>query len=162
MANRRRERAGVAAIVVALAVLGAPACGSEDGLALCGTIPAGGCPIGRGGTCDDPTCTGVYDCSGGTWRVAERCSPRVGGDAGAPRDGGAPDAACGSVSIDTTGEAIGCKPDLELPDCPVAAAEQCARAACLTGCTDFFLCTADGYRAVAYCDDSGALVASKR
>jgi hypothetical protein len=60
--------------------------------------------------------------------------------------------------LDHTGEKSGCKPDLQEPDCPVAAAETCAGASCLTGCVDFFLCTADGWVTRAYCDESGELI----
>ena len=57
--------------------------------------------------------------------------------------------------LDHAGETVNCKPDLQDPDCPAAAAETCAEAVCLTGCVDFFLCKKDGWTAVAHCDDSG-------
>jgi hypothetical protein len=60
--------------------------------------------------------------------------------------------------IDKTGETTGCEPDLQSPDCPVAAAEVCAASVCLTDCTDFFLCTKDGWVDVAYCDEEGQLI----
>lgn len=163
MANRRRARGRVAgAIAVALSAI-AVACGSPADLEPCGTIPAGGCPVGRGGTCDDPSCAGVYDCVDGRWQSMATCASQVDGGAsdGGARDAGGGDAACGSVTVDHTGEATGCKPDLQVPDCSVAAAEMCAVEACLTGCEDFFLCTTKGWRAVAYCDDSGQIVSEK-
>lgn len=138
-------------------------------LALCGEIPAGGCPIGRGGTCDDPTCTGVYDCVDGGWTALEICSANGGaggagggtGGAGAgPGGGGAGGAsACDHAVIDHTPETSGCEPPLVDPDCPAVAAEApCIEDACATGCLDFFLCTQDGWVDVAYCDPEGALV----
>jgi hypothetical protein len=157
-------------VVLGLSLAGAiavpVACGSDAPFQLCGEIPAGGCPIGRGGSCTDPSCTGVYDCVGGAWRVTERCSGG-GADAGAGHDSGADaadaaDAGCVAITVDHTGERTGCAPSLQAPDCPAAAAEECAVEACLTGCTDFFLCTSGGWREVAYCDDSGDVVVSGR
>ena len=152
----------MATLLVTAAGAIAGACAGDEPLALCGTIPAGGCPIGRGGTCDDPTCGAVYDCVDSTWRVTKQCTGNPGADAGASTDAGAPDAPCGAIAIDHTGEASSCAPQLEEPDCPAVAAEQCAATACLTGCVDFFLCTKDGWKTVAYCDDDGSLVASAR
>jgi hypothetical protein len=127
----------------------------------CGTIPAGGCPSGRGGTCDDPTCARLYDCVDGEWVSVETCSASMdggvddGGAGGAPPIDGGP---CTPVSIDMTGKAFGCTPDLQEPDCPVEAAEGCAETACSTGCADFYLCTKQGWDQVAFCDDDGQLV----
>src|SRR5438067_1179834 len=55
---------------------------------LCGEIPAGGCPIGRGGTCDDVTCNGLYDCVDGAWTLAKACPGDGGPGDGGPIDGG--------------------------------------------------------------------------
>jgi hypothetical protein len=160
MANPRRARGALAALLSAATAWMVISCGADDTLALCGTIPSGGCPIGRGGTCDDPSCSGVYDCVDGRWRATERCPGGGASDAGS-LDGGegdAGDAGCAPIVIDHADESGGCAPQLEEPDCPAVAAEQCAVTACLTGCIDFFLCTANGWRAVAYCDDSGHVV----
>jgi hypothetical protein len=62
------------------------------------------------------------------------------------------------IEIDRAGETTGCAPDLQHPDCPADAAETCAASACLTGCTDFFLCTGEGWIDVAYCTEDGELV----
>jgi hypothetical protein len=132
---------------------------SEDTLKLCGEIPQDGCPIGRGGTCADVVCGALYDCIDGLWTQVKRC-PAPAGDGGPGSDGGGGglDAACTPVMINHQDETAGCTPDLQDPDCPAAAAETCAAAACLTGCIDFFLCTKDGWREAAYCDDQGDLV----
>ncbi|WP_437488493.1 hypothetical protein WME75_08835 [Sorangium sp. So ce1014] len=126
---------------------------------LCGEIPQGGCPIGRGGSCDDAACRALHDCLDGAWTEVARCDrpgvPALG--AGGGGAGGGTDGACESVTLDRTGEARGCKPALQQPDCPVEAAETCADAACWTGCIDFFLCTEDGWRGVATCDEQGRL-----
>ena len=50
----------------------------------------------------------------------------------------------------------GCTPDLQSPDCPAVAAEDCPEKACTTGCLDFYLCTTSGWKAVAYCDEDGS------
>lgn len=121
----------------------------------CGEIPAGGCPVGRGGTCADPTCAGLYDCFDGAWSVTETCAPRPDGGAG----GGLPDGGpCAPAPIDVSGQALDCTPDLQEPDCPVEAAQGCLDKACTTGCIDFYRCTTDGWSSVAYCDDAGQLV----
>jgi hypothetical protein len=125
----------------------------------CGEIPAGGCPIGRGGTCADPTCAGVYDCVDGAWVSTKTCPPPLDGGAGGGEDGGVPDGGpCTPVPIDTSGEALDCTPDLQEPDCPVEAAQGCLERACTTGCVDFYLCTTQGWSNVAYCDDGGTLI----
>jgi hypothetical protein len=62
--------------------------------------------------------------------------------------------------LDHTGETTGCRPDLQLPDCPAVAAERCPEAVCLTGCVDFYLCNERGWNAIAYCDDRGTLIVS--
>lgn len=122
---------------------------------LCGTIPEGGCPAGRGGSCDDVLCEALYDCVDGAWTRTVDCARAdagTGADAGS--DGGALEGGpCTEVVIDVSGKATGCAPDLQEPDCPVEAAMGCAESVCLTGCADFFLCTKAGWEAVAYCDD---------
>lgn len=146
------------ALTLALA-LGTAGCQELPAPETCGEIPEGGCPVGRGGSCDDVTCTGLYDCVEGAWALAKTCTG--GGDGGSGGSGGGvadagPDA-CTPVTIDHTGETTGCTPDLQHPDCPAVAAERCAETACLTGCIDFFLCTADGWTTAAYCTDEGEL-----
>ena len=146
----RRARA------LSIAALLAAGCQELPGVELCGQIPSGGCPLGRGGSCDDVVCASLYDCLGGKWIEVERCTSGTGGGGSGPGlDGGAD--ACTPVVIDHTGETIGCTPDLQEPDCPAEAAEQCSESACLTGCTDFFLCTADGWKDVAYCTEDGQI-----
>ena len=125
----------------------------------CETIPEGGCPAGRGGSCDDVVCAALYDCVDGQWTQTEACDAR---DAGADPDGGdgglGEAGPCTPVNIDTSGKATNCTPDLQEPDCPVEAATGCAETVCLTGCSDFFLCKKSGWIDVAYCTDDGELV----
>ncbi len=137
-------------------------CSGGGEIKLCGEIPQDGCPIGRGGTCEDPVCAALYDCVDGRWTQAEKC-PALGGDGGPGSDGGDAglDAACMPVMLSHEGETTGCAPDLQEPDCPVVAAETCAHLACLSGCMDFFLCTANGWKDEAYCDEQGNLVVVK-
>jgi hypothetical protein len=147
------------AMVLLCALVGA-GCGSFPPVELCGRIPDGGCPIGRGGTCDDRSCAALYDCDEGSWTEVERCSggdaaQGGGGAATTSGDGGA-GGACEVAQFDRSSEADGCEPTLLLPDCEVEAAETCAP--CLTGCEDFFLCTSTGWEAIAYCSSEGALV----
>jgi hypothetical protein len=156
--------APVRALILATFALSAGAavagCPELPPVKLCGEIPSGGCPVGRGGSCDDATCAGLYDCVDGKWTLTQTCSgdggPRDGGDDGG--DGG--DGGCTPTNLDPDGGAAGCTPDLQNPDCPAAAAE-CAEQACTTGCVDFWLCTSTGWSAVAYCDDNGNLVIQK-
>lgn len=129
----------------------------------CGEIPRDGCPVGRGGTCDDATCAALYDCVDGAWTNVEVCDNGAGaggggeGGAGQGGDGGA---TCTPVVLDHTGQMQGCRPDLQSPDCPLEAAETCVETACLVRCSDFFKCTARGWIAVAYCTEEGELVLS--
>lgn len=139
----------------AVAVLAPAGCDPVAEPRLCGQIPQGGCPVGRGGTCGDAACRALYDCLEGAWTEVARCdfpeAPAEDGDAGV---GGGP-GACDVVTLDRSGEAAGCTPALQQPDCPAAAAETCVDTACWTGCIDFFLCTEEGWRAIAYCDQQG-------
>jgi hypothetical protein len=140
----------LAAFSLALALFGA--CGSYPESVPCGQIPTNGCPLRGGGTCDDVTCGAIYSCVEGTWTHVETCSNAP------PSDGGTGPDACTVPTIDHTGETTGCTPDLQNPDCPVQAAEQCATSVCQSECIDFFLCTKDGWQVVAYCDQDGQLV----
>ena len=156
------SRVLLALLVVLLAPAGCQGIPTGTG---CSDIPAGGCPTDRGGTCDDPTCNALYACNAGAWSILQWCDQpdggAGGGDAGGgdggPRDGGP----CTPVSINTTGETQDCTPDLEGTDCSVEAALGCEETACLTGCSDFYLCTAPGWVHVAYCDDNGDLIVTQ-
>ena len=139
--------------------LGPWGCGSLPEPLLCGEIPGGGCPSGRGGSCDDAACARLYDCVDGAWTEVARCDHA---SSRGPVGGvGEPDAACAPLQIDHAGVSAGCTPALLLPDCPVEAAETCPGTACATGCVDFFLCTRDGWTNVAYCTEQGQLVVSR-
>ncbi|WP_437637959.1 hypothetical protein [Sorangium sp. So ce854] len=143
----------------ALAALALAGCDPVSEPQLCGEIPEGGCPIGRGGTCDDDACRALHDCRDGAWTMVARCD-RHGEPAPDAGAGGGPGGDCEIVTLDRSGEASGCAPALQEPDCPAEAAETCAEAACRTGCIDFFLCTEEGWRAVAYCDEQGRVTAA--
>ncbi|WP_437280725.1 hypothetical protein WME90_09245 [Sorangium sp. So ce375] len=139
---------------VAAAAVAPAGCDPIEEPQLCREIPQGGCPVGRGGTCDDAACGALYDCFEGAWTEVARCDAP-----GEPVEeagvGGGPGGACEMITLDRSGEAAGCTPALQQPDCPAEAAETCVDTACSTGCVDFFLCTAEGWRAVAYCDGQG-------
>jgi hypothetical protein len=134
-------------------------------LVLCDQIPEGGCPLDRGGTCEDASCAALYGCYDGVWERVELCqgntggagggAPGSGGTGGAAAAGGTGGAGCTPIMFDHTDDTTGCMPDLQSPDCPAAAAEQCPGKACTTGCLDFFLCKPTGWEAVAYCDEDG-------
>jgi hypothetical protein len=143
-------------------------------------VPEGGCPTGRGGTCEDPSCKALYDCVDAAWKKTATCPPTGGaGGAGGVPTGGTGGAStggtggetstggaggCSPTGLDHTGETTGCVPDLQSPDCPAAAADPCAETACQTGCLDFYICKQDpsgkSWVAVGYCDDTGHLIAS--
>jgi hypothetical protein len=111
----------------------------------CSDIPPGGCPIDRGGSCDDPTCSEIYLCENGVWVASQTCGPHdggtgTGGDAGTPNPCVPDSGTCTPTMINTKGETTGCTPDLMFPDCPAAAAQGCAECVCTTGCADFYLC----------------------
>lgn len=143
--------------VASLALLASSAaCGNAARAQTCGEIPEGGCPLGRGGTCDDQLCAALYDCVDGSWTEAEDCGRVLGSGGAGAGGGGGEGGACQAVEIDRTGERFGCTPGLLEPDCPVAAAELCDP--CSTGCVDFWMCTDEGWESVAYCDESGAFI----
>lgn len=146
-----------AALLLASGAIVASAC-SGSSVQLCGIIPDGGCPIGRGGTCDDPSCAGVYDCVDGDWTLVTACDGTGGsGSTGTMSTGSVSSASgCMPASFDHTNEKDGCTPDLLPPDCPIVAAELCNP--CVTGCVDFFMCTSAGWDDLAYCTEEGELV----
>lgn len=135
-------------------------------LVLCDQIPEGGCPVDRGGTCDDKECAAIYGCYDAEWKVQEVCEGNTGGGGaggstgtaggGGGATGGAGGGECTPLELDHSTDTTGCMPDLQSPDCPAAAAESCQEKACSTGCLDFFLCKASGWVAVAYCDEDGS------
>ena len=100
--------------------------------------------------------------------IVTRCAA-VDGGGGAGAGGGSGGAAgsagsagaggCAGVALDHTGEAEGCTPELQLPDCPAAVAESCQP--CLSGCVDFFMCMAAGWMDVAFCTDAGQIVVNR-
>lgn len=143
--------------VIALATAVA-ACDSEP-LPLCGQIPGDGCPVGRGGTCEDASCAALYDCVNGDWVLAEECPGHGGGGgAGEGGSGGEPgEGGCNAPQFDHSNEVDGCRPDLQPPDCPAEAAEVCGDP-CLVGCEDFYLCEREGWAFVGFCDADGQLV----
>ena len=127
---------------------------------MCGEIQEDGCPIGRGGTCEDQFCAALYDCVAGDWTLVETCEAFGGGDSGGAGGGtttvggsGGTGGEC-SFEFDHAGEAGDCEPDLQEPDCPAAAAEHTC-APCSTGCLEFFLCTEQGWENVGYCLETG-------
>ncbi len=143
-----------------MTVVGAAAlhgCTSRS-IAACGVLPdADACPAGRGGTCDDETCSALYDCVAGEWVLTMECG--AGGDGGdaSSGQGAGGQGGCNGVDIDRTGASSGsCSPPLQEPDCPAAVAELCRP--CETLCVDFFLCQDDGWQAVAFCDAEGNVI----
>lgn len=141
-------------VALTLGAAAAVGCEGDTGVLLCGEIPRHGCPAGRGGSCTDEVCAALYDCVDGVWTSVQSC-----GRAGEPEAIDAGDGTCEPVTIDAGVEVTGCHPDLQLPDCPVAAARTCSESGCLTGCQDFYACSAGGWRLVAYCTDDGRVVA---
>jgi hypothetical protein len=103
----------------------------------------------------------VYDCVDGDWREVEACTGGDGGSggAGSTNQSSSSTGGCTPPMFDHTGEMLNCTPDLQSPDCPIEAAEECN--SCLTGCIDFFMCTADGWTDLAYCTEDGELVIVK-
>ncbi|HEY4121840.1 MAG TPA: hypothetical protein VGM56_28430 [Byssovorax sp.] len=168
--GRRPAAAALVAVFAALAPALFSACGDLPEPKSCGEIPDDGCPVGRGGTCDDPTCPALYDCVDGAWVVVTRCTPTDGGgggggdgaDAGDAGGSGAGGGDCTPFTFDHAGEAQGCHPDLETPDCPAVVAEGCLEQACLTDCSDFFLCKPIGWVDVGYCDEDGGFHDTQR
>lgn len=160
MTSARARFFSILALAASVAA-GVTACGGFGPVQTCGEIPQGGCPLGRGGTCDDSLCAALYDCVDGDWSLATECEQGSGGttSTGGGGVGGAGEGGCSVPAIDHAAEVSGCTPDLQEPDCPAVAAESCT--ACLTGCVDFYLCVAAGWDLVAFCSDDGALVVTQ-
>lgn len=157
-------------VALLVALLAAVSCQSLPPPAVCSDIPTNGCPVDRGGTCQDVTCAAIYECLNGAWILSQTCDNPLDGGAGGGGsgiDGGAggglsPDGGpCTMVTIDAGGATDDCMIDLMFPDCPYQAAEGCAQSACLTGCSDFYICMDGGWYDVAYCDDNGQVVVTQ-
>jgi hypothetical protein len=137
--------------------------GLPDGTG-CVNIPDDGCPLDRGGSCADPTCNALWSCTAGAWSLVQECNQPDGGAGGGSgagggiSDAGASDGPCVMANINLVGQTQDCTPDLAFPDCPVSAALGCADQACLTGCSDFWLCSMAGWVDVAYCTCDGQLI----
>src|SRR5262245_362784 len=93
------------------------ACSSGPDIQPCGLIPGSGCPIGRGGTCEDETCDALYDCVEGQWTLVESCAPSGSGGSSSSSAGGSGAGGCAGVSIDRTDEVTGGTPDPRERDC---------------------------------------------
>ena len=155
--------AWLGASVALAAIAGQAACSGSGRIESCPQIEPGGCPTGRGGSCDDAACVALYSCVDGTWQLVKHCPGGGGGGAGTGGIGGGQGGStgggqggCEGVTIDDSEAKTGCEPDLQVPDCPVDAASSCHP--CLTGCLDFFLCLSDGptavaWTAVAFCNE---------
>jgi hypothetical protein len=149
----------------------------------CVDIPTDGCPIDRGGSCEDPTCHAIYNCNDGKWSLAQICPDGgTGGDVGIGSGTGtgggdagpigeclnpttAPDGGpCPMANFDLTGN-LGpdqCTPDLQLScgDCPYEVATgTCTDCICVSGCLTFYVCAnramGMGWYEVGYCTDDG-------
>ncbi|MCA9618808.1 MAG: hypothetical protein KC731_07300, partial [Myxococcales bacterium] len=73
MARAEGQRAK-AAQLGAFATLVLVGCPSFPDVVPCGQLPdPTACPVGRGGTCEPRSCTALYDCVDGRWRLAEEC-----------------------------------------------------------------------------------------
>src|SRR5262249_8429275 len=105
-------RAFFAASIPAVALALQAACGASPDPKLCGQTPVGGCPIGRGGSCLDRSCSQLFDCVEGVWTLTMAC-PENGRERDGGPETGAPDA-CTPFVVDAGGETGPCT-DLELP-----------------------------------------------
>ncbi len=141
------------ALSAIVAVMLVQACKSKR-IETCGVLPdPTACPVERGGTCEDETCSALYGCFDTEWVLQESCEQMGTGGSPVGAGGSGGEGACNGVEIDRTGQSTNCSPPLQEPDCPAAAAELCRP--CETVCVDFFLCRADGWVSVAFCDEDG-------
>lgn len=135
--------------------------GCEDmprGVEQCGVIPDGGCPKGRGGSCEDPTCQAIYRCENDVWQWVEDCPSKAASDGGIESDASdAEPLSCGDAQLSIE-SGTGCRPSLIVPECPIDAIKGCPALACTMGCDDFYQCTTDGWEHAAYCDPEEGLV----
>jgi hypothetical protein len=117
----------------------------------CADIPRGGCPLGRGASCDDPTCLAVYACrAGNVWELDHACPLRDAADARADAGDASADAPLEATpTLDAGPDAPagasggpGCGA-LQAPDCSLGFALACPAGCC--GCEDLFVCEGGGW-----------------
>jgi hypothetical protein len=145
-----------AAVAIGLGSVAA-ACQGFGEVPHCGQIPSGGCPSSSGGSCDDRTCAAIYQCTDTGWTLQEHCAPTDGGGATDVSDGGGEgDTLCSQVNPEP-GSSDCDSSELQDTDCSVQLAYGCGASACLTGCTDFFVCRSGLWLLAGYCDDQNML-----
>jgi hypothetical protein len=151
-----------AGAAIALAAVVVAACNGDIPQPIaCHDIPDGGCPLGYGDPCTDPTCATAYQCddTSGAWVLDHACPahPDAGQDAEPRPDAGdaADTGAARDVDVDVPGAngGPGCA-DLEPPDCPLGVAASCPGTDCC-GCEDLFVCVNGGWDPWGYCGDGG-------
>jgi hypothetical protein len=151
---------------VATAIVAVAACQDLPNGPVCGEIPGQGCPVDIGGTCQDQTCSAIYECENGQWVLLQQCPAHEGGTGGGGGgDAGSDGGPCAPLTVDAGAPGFDCMPDLISPDCALDAVTCPDDTACFTGCTDFFVCSAGPcggpgpcWIDVAYCDDFGHFV----
>jgi hypothetical protein len=140
---------------VPLTILAIVACEDQEVVAQpCTNIPAGGCPLGHGVSCEDPACLAIYACrENDVWELRAPCPGR---DAGGPTDAFVPETSSSiDASIDAPPGAFGgpgCG-DLMEPDCALGIALACGPTCC--GCEDLFVCENGGWELWGTCGDAG-------
>jgi hypothetical protein len=135
-------------LLAALAIFAIAVASCDDGPTVqpCTDIPAGGCPLARGVSCEDPACEAIYACRpGNQWELQGTCPPV---DAGPPFDANVPEAEPPPVydaAIDAPPGAHG-GPGcglLQTPDCSLGFGLACPSGCC--GCEDLFVCENGGW-----------------
>lgn len=145
-----------ALVVAALGIVAlAFACHDDETFVACASIPAGGCPLNHGVSCEDPTCQAAYACIDREWQLDHVC-PGYEGGAPTPVDAGS-DVIEASTIRDADPDAPpgayggpGCGP-LEIPDCMLGTALSCPSGCC--DCEDLFLCQNGGWEIYGSCKD---------
>lgn len=135
------------------------ACEDEPTKIKCFDIPDGGCPVGYGDACEDPTRSATYQCMpGNVWQLEAQCPAH---EAGAPEDAASVDAGEASApvfdaSIDAPPGAFGgpgCE-TLQAPDCPLGLVLACGGCC---GCEDLFVCENQGWTLWGSCSDDAGI-----
>jgi hypothetical protein len=157
----RRPRHALLAVAILLSLSGAGGCEEGAVAAACKALPdPSGCPLARGGSCSDRSCSAIYSCQEGAWQLVERCAQATDADAsvdgGAGADGGLEQDAQSCQASPSAGPSC---PPLQDGECDARYLDACPEGACDTGCEVYLRCEGGDWSAgyAGYCDADGTL-----
>lgn len=124
----------------------------------CGVLPdPSACPASRGGSCEDRSCSALYECKANSWVFVETCAQKESGGAGGVGGTGQAGNSLAGASLCEVSNSTECSA-LQLPDCDESLLKTCTPdEVCELGCEGFLRCEGGEWSVsyVAYCNEEG-------